>query len=223
MSCTPWLLSRSKTTVKFPFGLDLSRLFGRSGRSRSSHLANPTYADVFEVMLYDRGMDVMPFAIGYRPRPPVVDLTGPEPSFALLDSEDEVSAFMAVLNEQIVIDEQGRVSTDPLGRWNATPSLLIAELPIYAFAYPDDETKNWPYLQLAAYPPQWLASRVVDKAQIARGRYGFRQFDPSEKPARVAELQEAMAKSAGVNVFIGGKVPFSVVDALNPRPGDAPH
>ncbi len=56
-----------------------------------------TYADVFEVMRYDRASDVLPYAIAYRPKPPHLDPSGPEPYFALLDSEAEFEAFWDAL------------------------------------------------------------------------------------------------------------------------------
>lgn len=53
---------------------------------------------MFEIMRYDRGMDVMPYAIGVRLRPPLTDPSGSEPTFVLLDSDVEVEEFMAAFN-----------------------------------------------------------------------------------------------------------------------------
>jgi len=69
---------------------------------------NPTYTDMFEIMRYDRGMDVMPYAIAYRLKPPFVDPTGPEPNIALLDTEAEIDAFMDVLHSPIVFEPSGK-------------------------------------------------------------------------------------------------------------------
>lgn len=85
---------------------------------------DPTYADMFEIMRYDRGMDVMPYAIAYRLTPPFVDPTGPEPSFALLDTEAEIDAFMDVLHSPIVFEPSGKPAWPPLQQWHETPRPL---------------------------------------------------------------------------------------------------
>lgn len=177
----------------------------------------PTYADMFEIMRYDRGMDVMPYAIAYRLKPPFVDPTGPEPSFALLDTEAEIDAFMDVLHSPIVVEPSGKPAWPPLQQWNETPSALMADTVLVSFAYPDDETQDWPFLQLFAVPPAMFAAGKARPENTVRGRYNFRQFPPEEKGRYVRELSDARAKTGGTDVFISGKVPVSLVDLLNPR------
>lgn len=177
----------------------------------------PTYADMFEIMRYDRGMDVMPYAIGLRPRPPLTDPSGPEPTFVLLDSGVEVEAFMAAFNGPMAFDRPDVISWEPLLRWNETPSTLMADTVLVSYAYPDDETQDWPFLQLFAVPPAMFAAGKARPEDTVRGRYNFRQFPPEEKGRYVRELSEARAKAGGTDVFINGKLPVSLVDLLNPR------
>lgn len=178
-----------------------------------------TYADLFEMVRYDRGMDVMPYAIAYRPKPPLTDPTGPEPCFTLLDSEAEVGAFLSVFNGPALI-EVGAVSVAPLLRWNDQPSGLMADSFIAAFYYPDDETAGWPELIVSAYSPGMIAGKLPGTAELARGRYAFEQFEQGGKHRYVERL--AALQTSGPKVFIDGKVPFSMVDMLNPRqPGNS--
>lgn len=69
---------------------------------------------MFEIMRYDRGMDVMPYAIGVRLRPPLTDPPGSEPTFVLLDSDVEVEEFMAAFNGPVAFDRPGAISWEPL-------------------------------------------------------------------------------------------------------------
>lgn len=176
---------------------------------------DPAYADMFEVMRYDRGMDVMPYAIAYRLKPSFVDPTGPEPSFALLDTEAEIDTFMDALHSPIVFGPASEPAWPPLQQWNETPSALMAEPFISAFYYPDDETAGWPSLIVSAYPPSLVARGGPDVAELARGRYAFEQFQPADKHRYVEKL--AVLETSGPRVFIDGKVPFSMVEMLNPR------
>lgn len=173
-----------------------------------------SYADLFEIMRYDRGMDVMPYAIAYRPRPPLTDPTGPEPCFTLLDSDTEVGAFLSVFNRPALI-ESGAVSVAPLLRWNDQPSALMADSFIAAFYYPEDENAGWPELIVSAYSPSMIVGKLPGTAELARGRYAFEQFEPGGKHRYVERL--AALPTSGPKVFIDGKVPFSMVDMLNPR------
>lgn len=182
--------------------------------------ATPTYADMFEVMRYDRGMDVMPYAVAYRLKPPFVDPTGPEPNFALLDTESEIEAFMDVLHSPMILQPSGKPVWPPLHRWNETPSALMAGSFISAFYYPDDENAGWPELIVSAYSPTMLTTGAYDVSEMARGRYAFEQFEPGGKQRYVEKL--AAIKTSGPRVFIDGKVPFSMVELLNPRhPGSS--
>lgn len=176
-----------------------------------------TYADVFEVMRYDRATDVMPFAVAYRPKPPHVDPSGPEPHFALLDSEAEVAAFTKVLNGPLVFEPSGAVATAPLHQWNEKPTTLMADVPVAAFYYPDDESQDWPLMQVVAASPAMLASGVYRPEDVARGRYAFRQFPASEKQRIVDELVASQA--AGPRIFVNGKLPSGMTGVLNPRKG----
>lgn len=192
----------------------LRRLFAKREAQPSGSW---TYADVFEVMRYDRASDVLPYAIAYRPKPPHVDPSGPEPHFALLDSEAEVEAFMEVLNDPLVFEPSGAIATAPLHQWNEKPTTLMAEVPFAAFYHPDDESQDWPVMQLFAVSPAMLAGGSCKPQDIARGRYAFRQFPASEKQLYVDET--VASQKAGPRVFINGKLPFSLVDVLNPRKG----
>lgn len=178
-----------------------------------------TYADLFELMRYDRGMDAMPYMIGFRPKPPLIDPTGPEPNFAILDTDAEVADFLATFAGPISLGPTGAVSVTPLLSWNEAPSAIMAQLMVTSFYHPDDENAGWPFLQVFALPADAFASGEIRPDQTARGRYNFLQFPPEDKERYAIELHEARAKSAGGDIFISGKVPFSVVDALNPRPG----
>lgn len=177
-----------------------------------------TYADVVEVMRYDRGMDVMPFAIAYRLKPPFVDPSGPEPNIALLDAEAEIDAFMEVLHSPIILGDRGKPAWPPLHQWNETPSGLMAEPFIAAFYHPDDENAGWPELIISAYSPTMLARGAHDVGELARGRYAFEQFQPGGKRAYVEKLAALDIK--GPLLFIDGKLPFSLVEMLNPRKPD---
>ena len=172
------------------------------------------YADLFEMMRYDRGMDVMPYAIAFRPKPPLVDPTGPAPCFTLLDNEAEVAAFLSVFNGPALI-QSGAVSDAPLMRWNDQPSVLMADSFIAAFYYPDDEAAGWPELIVSAYSPAMIAGKLPGTAELARGRYAFEQFEPGGKHRYVDRL--AALPTSGPKVFIDSKVPFSMMDMLNPR------
>lgn len=189
-------------------------------KRRPTPPAAPTYTDMFEVMRYDRGMDVMPYAIAYRLKPPFVDPTGPEPNFALLDTEHEIDAFMGMLNSPMTFEPSGKPAWPPLHQWNETPSLLMAEPFISAFYYPDDESAGWPELIVSAYPPAMLARGAHDVGELARGRYAFEQFKPGGKRHYVEKL--AALNTSGPRVFIDGKVPFSMIELLNRRqPGSS--
>lgn len=179
------------------------------------------YADLFELMRYDRGMDVMPYMIGFRPKPPLVDPTGAEPNFAILDTDAEVADFLTTLAGPILADSTGAVSVTPLLSWNDRPSALMAQLMVTSFYHPDDENAGWPFLQVFALPADAFASGAIRPHQTARGRYNFRQFPPEDKERYAIELHEARARKGGSDILIGGEVPFSVVDAFNPRRGKA--
>ena len=179
--------------------------------------ASQTYADVVEVMRYDRASDVMPFAVACRPKPPHVGAWGSEPYFALLDSEAEVAAFMEALNRPLVFELSGKVAMAPLHRWNGKPTTLMADVSITAFYYPDDESQGWPFMQLLAASPAMLASSVYRPEDIVRGRYAVRQFHPSEKQRLVDELMASQA--AGPRIFVNGKLPSGMASVLNPRKG----
>lgn len=196
----------------------LDKLQGVGPQVDPSPLPPPrTYADLFDMMRYDRSMDLMPYAIGLRPRPPLIDPSGPEPTFVLLDTDAEVKAFMATFNEPIEFDRPGVISWEPLLRWNDTPSALMADTVLVSFAYPDDETQGWPFLQLFAVPPAMFMAGKIRPQDTVRGRYNFRQFSPEEKERYVRELSDARAQAGGVDVFIGGKMPISMVEMLNSR------
>ncbi len=209
--------------MKLPFGMKLPNLSSLFSRSPSAIPIELTYKDVFEVMRYNRGMDAMPYAVGYRPKPPVVDPTGPEPNFALLETAAEVEAFMAALNLPLVMephhgpDRPAVISLVPLAAWNEMPSSLMAELMLIGFYHPDDETKDWPLLQIFGLPPDMFISGVATSANTVRGRYNFRQFPPKDKEIYVAELQERRSNTGVSDIFIIGELPFSVLNALNPR------
>ncbi len=180
----------------------------------------PTYADMFEVMRYDRGMDVMPYAIAYRLKLPFLDATGPAPNFALLDTDAEIDAFMEVLHGPMIFEPSGKPVWPPLYRWNETPSALMAEPFISAFYHPDDENTGWPELIVSAYPPAMFARGTHAVGELARGRYAFEQFQPGGKREYVEKL--AVLDVDGPRIFIDGKVPFSLVEMLNPRkPGSS--
>lgn len=198
----------------------LEMLRGPKGVPEPSAFSTPTtYADLFELMRYDRGMDVMPYMIGFRPKPPLVDPSGPEPNFAILDTDAEVADFMATFSGPIPGDPTGAVSVTPLLSWNERPSALMAQLMVTSFYHPDDENAGWPFLQVFALPADAFASGEIRPEQTARGRYNFRQFPPEDKERYAIELHEARARKEGGDILIGGKVPFSVVEAFNPRPG----
>ena len=182
--------------------------------------APTTYADLFELMRYDRGMDVMPYMIGFRPKPPVVDPTGSEPNFAILDTDAEVADFLATFAGPILDDPTGSVSVTPLLSWNEKPSALMAQLMVTSFYHPDNENAGWPFLQVFALSADAFASGEIRPDQTARGRYNFRQFPPEDKERYAIELHEARARKDGGDILICGKVPFSVVDVFNPRSGD---
>ena len=187
---------------------------------RRSPTPAPTYADMFEVMRYDRGMDVMPYAIAYRLKPPFLDRSGSDPNFALLDTESEIEAFMDVLRRPMISQPSGVPVWPPLQQWNDAPSRLMAEPMISAFYYPDDEKAGWPELVVWAYSPAILATGQLKNAGLARGRYAFEQFPSSDKK-RYVEMAAAIEVN-GPRIFIDGKVPFSMVEMLNPRqPGSS--
>lgn len=177
-----------------------------------------TYADLFEIMRYDRCADTMPYMIGFRPKPPLVDPTGPEPNFAILDTDVEVEDFMRAFNGPIPIDPPGVVSVVPLLQWNEAPSALMAQMLFMSFYHPDDETQGWPFLQVFALSPDVFARGDIKPEQTARGRYGFQQFPPEDKERYAREFHEARADGPGGDIYIGGKLPFSMIDMLNPRP-----
>lgn len=187
----------------------------RFARRRSSFPENATYANTIDIMRYDRGMDVMPFAIAYRLKPPFIDPIGPEPYFALLDTDAEIDAFMDVLHSRVIVDPSGKPVWPPLSRWNEIPSALMAEPFIAHFYLPDDESAGWPELIVSAYSPSMLASGMHDVGELARGRYAFEQFKPGGKRVYVEKL--ASLNIDGPSVFIDGKLPFSMVEMLNPR------
>lgn len=197
----------------------LKRLHGSETVPEPSASPAPTtYADLFELMRYDRAMDVMPYMIGFRPKPPLVDPDGPEPNFAILDTDTEVADFMATFAGPIPDDPTGAVSITPLLRWNEAPSALMAQLMVTSFYHPEDENAGWPFLQVFALPADAFAAGTIRPDQTARGRYNFRQFPPEDKERYAIELHEARARKGGGDILVGGKVPFSVADAFNPRP-----
>ena len=120
-------------------------------------------------------------------------------------------------NGPVAFDRPDVISWEPLLRWNATPSALMADTVLVSYAYPDDETQDWPFLQLFAIPPAMFAAGKAKAEDTVRGRYNFRQFPPEQKDQYVRELSEARAKAGGTDVFINGKLPVSLVDLLNPR------
>ena len=159
----------------------------------------------------------MPYMIGFRPKPPLVDPTGPEPNFAILDTQAEVEDFMRIFNGLITVDPPGVVTIGPLMRWNEAPSALMAQMLIMSFYHPNDKTQGWPFLQVFALPPDIFAHGDVRPDQTARGRYNFRQFPPEDKEQYAREFHDARADRPG-DIHIGGKLPFSMIEMLNPRP-----
>lgn len=176
-----------------------------------------TYADVFEVMRYDRATDVLPYAIAYRPKPPHVDPSGPEPHFALLDSEAEFEAFWDVMNGPLVFEPSGAVAVAPLNQWNEKPSRFTTELSLTSFYHPDDESQDWPVMWLRALTSAELVEGLLQPEDTKRGRYAVLQFPLSEKQRFMDQL--VASSSAGPLIFINGKVPGSVFNVLNPRTG----
>jgi len=171
---------------------------------------------MFEIMRYDRGMDVMPYAIGVRLRPPLTDPSGSEPTFVLLDSDVEVEEFMAAFNGPVAFDRPGAISWEPLLRWNDAEHAYGGYGPCLLRLSRRRDAK----LALPATlrcPTRMFAAGKARSENTVRGRYNFRQFPPEEKYPYVRELSEARAKAGGTDVFINGKLPVSLVDLLNPR------
>jgi len=192
---------------------------GQETGARGTTPRAPTYRDIFEVMRYDRGMDVMPYAYAYRPYNRALDPTGPEPNFTMLDTPAEVEAFLQALDQPLVYERPGVISPAPLDRWNQLPAQLSAAMTIAALYYPDDESKDWPFLQVVAVGPEQLASGHVKATDIARGRYAFRQFLPHEK----RKIVEEMASRQDSTIFIEGKLPDGMANTFNPAPPGKPH
>ena len=118
--------------------------------------APTAYSDLFELMRYDRGLDVMPYMIGFRPKLPLVDPTGPEPNFAILDTDAEVADFLTTFAGPILADPTGAVSVTPLLSWNEKPSALMAQLMVTSFYHPDDENAGWPSFRSSHCQPMRL-------------------------------------------------------------------
>lgn len=135
----------------------------------------PRYADVFETLRYappeDAPRFLLPSVYAFRTRPHV-QTPDPRPSFALLETDDEISDWHKVLAEPVVLDANGHVSDLPLLHWNEVPSLLASEHAIVAIYTPSRDAGAWPELHLKAHPPE---AELNDSP--ARDRYYFEQTE----------------------------------------------
>lgn len=133
----------------------------------------PRYADVFDVMRYEQPEGVPEFALpsvyAFRTKP-IVQTPDPRPSFAFLETADEIDAWHRVLAEVIVLNGDGHLSDLPLLRWNNIPSLLTSDDVIIATYAPAEEGEGWPSLVVQTHAPD---ADLPEKP--ARDRYYFEQ------------------------------------------------
>jgi hypothetical protein len=180
-----------------------------------------TYADLFEVMHYGRPLDVLPYIISFRVRPPLVDPSGPEPYFVLLDTDEERTAFETALQSPLQGDSLGRLSLDPLLQWNEQPAQLTADELFTSPYYPPDDAIGWPFLWVVAFPsdarsgPAIEGLRAAGEGQPARNRYEYRQMPMSERFA----FMEQIARRGNLTILSGPEWKnFPFLEVMNRRP-----
>ena len=166
---------------------------------RNAHRKN---SDVFEYVKYAPALTALrqiaiPTIIGFRikkdgPVPP--SLTDPRPSFAILETDEEIAAWQKLFVSKIsyetdmaAVDEELKLhslvnfhkpgaktyevlSEKPLLKWNDRPSVLPdSPLCFSGTAFlPEVSDAGWPPLSVTMGP-------VNFDDQAARGRYGFEQ------------------------------------------------
>jgi len=184
-----------------------------------------TYADLLEVMHYGRPVDVLPYVISFRVRPPHIDPNGPEPYFVLLDTDEERAAFEAALQSPLQGDSLGRLSLDPLLQWNEQPAQLTADELFDSPYYPPDDAVGWPFLWVRALPSDARTAEAIDRLRAAgeglpaRNRYEYRQMPMSERFA----FMEQIAQSGNQTILSGPEwKDFPFLDIMNRRPRGRP-
>jgi hypothetical protein len=180
-----------------------------------------TYADLLEVMHYGRPVDVLPYLVSFRLRPPHIDPNGPEPYFALLDTDEERAAFEATLQSPLQGDSLGRLSLDPLLQWNEQPAQLTADELFHSPYYPPDHAIDWPFLWLVAFPSDARSGHAIDRLTAAgeelpeRNRYLYQQMPMSERSA----FMDQIARIGNQTILSGpGWKDFPFLDVMNRRP-----
>jgi hypothetical protein len=184
-----------------------------------------TYADLFEVLHYGRPLDVLPYIISFRPRPPLIDPSGPEPYFVLLDTDEEQAAFEATLQSPLQGDSLGRLSLDPLLQWNEQPAQLTADELFHSPYYPPDDAIGWPFLWVVAFPSDARTAQAIDRLRAAgeglpkRNRYLDQQMPMSERAA----FMDQIAQIGNQTILSGPEwKDFPFLDVMNRRPRGRP-
>lgn len=146
------------------------RLFAKQ---RAPEEAPIGYADIFETMRYrvpdESPVGLLPMIYGFRMKDAIISLS-PRPSFAFLETEDEVLAWQGVLAGPARLDANGHVTDAPLLRWNTIPSLLTSSEEIIATYLPVMRDDNWPPLSVQAH-----AFGTEMSPDAARDRYFFQE------------------------------------------------
>lgn len=131
------------------------------------------YSDVFDVMRYQAPGDLpagsVPDIHAFRIKDGVAS-PDPRPSFAFLETADEVSAWHLVMAGNVEVDGNRQITDRPLLQWNEIPSLLTSDTGMVMTCLPEDMDSDWPPLAVQTLP---FGARVT--GEPVRDRYHFEQ------------------------------------------------